>query len=80
VEVVPYRAGAHGGLLGAFVIAEFDDTPAIVHLETAAGGQIAEEPSMVAQVRLSFDTLRSENIPRGAPRELIMKFVEEKWT
>jgi transcriptional regulator with XRE-family HTH domain len=80
VEVVPYSAGAHGGLLGAFVIAEFDDAPAIVYLETAAGGQIAEEPSMVAQVKLSFDTLRSEGLPRGASRDLIMKVAEEKWT
>ena len=80
VEVVPYSAGAHGGLLGAFVIAEFEDAPAIVYLETAAGGQIAEEPSMVAQVMLSFDTLRSEGLPRGASRDLIMKVAEQKWT
>jgi transcriptional regulator with XRE-family HTH domain len=79
VEVVPYGAGAHGGLLGAFVIAEFEDAPAIVYLETAAGGQIAEEPSMVAEVMLTFDTLRSEGIPRGASRDLIMKVAEEKW-
>ncbi len=80
LEVVPYSTGAHGGLLGAFVIAEFEDAPAIVYLETAAGGQIAEDPSMVAQVRLSFDTLRSEGLPRGASRDLIMKVAEEKWT
>lgn len=80
VEAVPYSAGAHGGLLGAFVIAEFEDAPAIVYLETAAGGQIAEEPSTVAQVMLTFDTLRSEGLPRGASRDLIMKVAEEKWT
>ena len=80
VEVVPYSAGAHGGLLGAFVIAEFEDAPAIVYLETAAEGQIAEEPSMVAQVMLTFDTLRSEGLPRGASRDLIMKVAEERWT
>jgi transcriptional regulator with XRE-family HTH domain len=80
VQVVPYSAGAHGGLLGAFVIAEFVDAPAIVYLETAAGGQIAEDPSMVAQVMLIFDTLRSEGLPRGASRHLIMKVAEETWT
>jgi len=80
VEVVPHDAGAHGGLLGAFVVAEFEQAPAIVYLETAAGGQISEEPSTVAQVLLTFDTLRSEGIPRGASRELIMKVAEEKWS
>jgi transcriptional regulator with XRE-family HTH domain len=79
VEVVPYAAGAHGGLLGAFVVAEFEDAPAIVYLETAAGGQIVEGASTVAEVMLVFDTLRSEGLPRSTSRDLIMK-VAEKWT
>jgi hypothetical protein len=80
VEVVPYGAGAHSGLLGAFVVAEFEDAPAIVYLETAAGGQIAEGADMVSQVMLTFDTLRSESLPRGVSRDLIMKVAEETWT
>ncbi len=80
VEVVPYGAGAHSGLLGAFVVAEFEDAPAIVYLETAAGGQIAEGADMVAQVMLTFDTLRSESLPRGISRDLITKVAEETWT
>jgi hypothetical protein len=80
VEVVPYGAGAHSGLLGAFALAQFENAPAIVYLETAAGGQIAEAPATVAQVMLTFDTLRSESLPRGISRDLIMKVAEEKWT
>jgi transcriptional regulator with XRE-family HTH domain len=80
VEVVPYGAGAHSGLLGAFALAQFENAPAIVYLETAAGGQIAEAPGTVAQVMLTFDTLRSESLPRGISRDLIMKVAEEKWT
>jgi hypothetical protein len=80
VEVVPYGAGAHSGLLGAFVIAEFEDAPAIVYLETAAGGQIAEGADTVTQVMLTFDTLRSEGLPRGISRDLITKVAEEIWT
>jgi transcriptional regulator with XRE-family HTH domain len=80
VEVVPYSAGAHSGLLGAFVIAEFDDAPAIAYLETAAEGQTIEEPSVVTRIALTFDTLRSEALPRSASRDLIMKVAEERWT
>jgi transcriptional regulator with XRE-family HTH domain len=79
VEVVPYSAGAHSGLLGAFVIADFDDAPSIVYLETAAEGETVEESSMVAKVALTFDTLRSEALPRGASRDLIMKVADEQW-
>jgi hypothetical protein len=80
VEIVPFAAGGHIALLGAFVIAEFEDAATIVYLETAAGGQIAEQPSMVSEVKLIFDALRSECLPRRASRELIMKAVEDRWT
>jgi transcriptional regulator with XRE-family HTH domain len=80
VQVVPYEAGAHSGLLGAFAIAEFDDAPSIVYLETAAEGQTVEEPSVVAKVALTFETLRSEALPRSASRDLIMKVAEQRWT
>jgi transcriptional regulator with XRE-family HTH domain len=80
VEIVPYGAGAHSGLLGALVIAEFEDAPAIVYLETAAGGQIAEGADVVAQVTLTFDTLRSESLTHRLSRDMIMKVAEETWT
>ena len=35
IQVVPYSAGPHSGLLGAFVIAELDDSPPIAYLETS---------------------------------------------
>jgi len=80
VEVIPYAAGAHSGLLGAFAIAEFTDAPPVAYLESAAGGQIAEDRSVVAGVLLTFDTLRSEALPRTVSRDLIMKAAEERWT
>jgi len=79
IQVVPYSAGAHSGLLGAFVIAEVDDTPPIAYLDTAAEGETIEEPSVVAQVLLTFDSLRSEALPHGASRDMIMRVAEERW-
>jgi hypothetical protein len=80
IEVIPYGAGAHSGLLGAFVIADFVDAPSIVYLETTDGGQVVEQPSAVARLALIFDTLRSDALPRRLSRDLIVKVAEEKWT
>jgi transcriptional regulator with XRE-family HTH domain len=80
IQVVPYSAGAHSGLLGAFVIAEVDDAPPIAYLETAAEGETVEEPSVVAHVALTFDTLRSDALPQGASRDVIVKVVQQRWT
>jgi hypothetical protein len=80
IQVVPFEAGAHAGLLGAFVIASFDGTSDIVCLETAASGQVTETPSVVAEVALTYDTLRSQALPVTASRKLIMKVAEQKRT
>jgi hypothetical protein len=58
----------------------WEDAPAIVYLETAAGGQIVEGTDVVAQVALTFDTLRSESLTHRLSRDMIMKVAEEKWT
>jgi transcriptional regulator with XRE-family HTH domain len=80
VQVVPSSAGAHAGLLGAFIIADLDGSPGMVYLETAAEGYDTDSPAAVAQAVLRFDTLRSEALPRAASRDLILKIAGERWT
>jgi transcriptional regulator with XRE-family HTH domain len=80
VEVIPYGTGAHSGLLGAFVIADFVDAPSIVYLETSNGGQMVEKPSAIEEEALIFDSLRSDALSRRQSRDLIMKVAEEVWT
>lgn len=80
IQVIPHSAGCHIGLLGAFVAAEFRDSPGVVYLENAADGQTAEDVATVSTVLLRFDTLRSEALPRGASHEMIMRVAEQQWT
>jgi transcriptional regulator with XRE-family HTH domain len=78
VHVIPAEVGAHIGLLGAFAIAGFaGDAPGIVYFESPDEGQTTMDPATVARIILTFDTLRSEALPRGASRDLIMKEAEE---
>jgi transcriptional regulator with XRE-family HTH domain len=79
IQVVPYSAGPHSGLLGAFVIAELDDSPPIAYLETAAEGETVEDPSVLARLALTFDNLRSKALPDVASRDMIVKIAEERW-
>jgi transcriptional regulator with XRE-family HTH domain len=80
IQIIPASAGAHAGLLGGFVVADLDGSPGMVYLETAAEGQMADSPAIVAHVGFRFDALRSEALPRAASRDLIMKVAQEKWT
>jgi transcriptional regulator with XRE-family HTH domain len=80
IQVIPSSAGAHAGLLGAFVIADMEGSPSMVYLETSAEGQVTDSPATVAHTRYRFDSLRSEALPRPASRALILKIAEEECT
>lgn len=80
VQIVPAEAGAHAGLLGAFIIAGFDGAPSILYAETAVEGQTIEKSALVSKAALAFDRLRAEALPRGASRDLIGKVAEGRWT
>jgi Domain of unknown function (DUF5753) len=79
IQLIPNAVGAHEGVNGSFVIADFADSPGIVYLETALTGMVIERPQDVAAVPLTYDTLRTEALPRAASMEFL-KEVAKAWT
>ena len=61
---MPYRAGAHAGTTGPFVILDFEEPtdPATVYVETLAGDIYLEERSDVNRYTLAFDRLRAASL------------------
>jgi transcriptional regulator with XRE-family HTH domain len=59
LQVVPYRAGAHAGTAGPFVILDYPDPsdPAVVYVETLAGDIYLEERTDVNRYTIAFDRL-----------------------
>jgi len=79
VQVLPYSAGGHTGLLGAFTIADLGGSAGTVNVEDITDGRVFEDPGMVSRVTLRYKSLQSEALPKGASRELIAKVAEERW-
>jgi transcriptional regulator with XRE-family HTH domain len=79
IQVVPYSAGGHTGLLGAFTIADLNGSPGTVNVEDITDGRVFEDPGMVSRVTLRYKSLQSEALPKGASRELIARVAEERW-
>lgn len=78
VQVIPLDVGGHCGLAGAFAIAaETDGSPRAAYIDAITEGYIAETPAVLAEVCTAFDALRSEALPRGASKDLILKWAEE---
>lgn len=80
VQVVPLDVGAHQGLNGgAFVIADLPDAASVAYQDTALAGQILESADDIESLMLTWDTLRSEALPRNASMALIER-AQEIWT
>lgn len=78
IQILPYSAGRHIGLLGAFIIADFHAAQSIVFKDDISGGQVVEDADVVSEVALHFSSLRSEALPKAASRDLILKVAEER--
>jgi len=79
IQIVPATVGEYAGLDGAFVIAEFADRPSIVYLGTIMTGFTIERAEHVAEVKLSYETLRAEALSPAASLAL-MKEIAQTWT
>ena len=75
VEVVPFSAGGHYALLGAFALVEQAERR-IGYMETISEGYIVERPATLAWLGLAFDTVRGETLSRAASRDFIMRRAE----
>jgi len=76
VKIVPAGLGAHGGLLGAFILARPTGT---LYLETAVEAQITGDEAFRERATLLFDRLTDDALARGASRDLILKVANEQW-
>jgi Domain of unknown function (DUF5753) len=77
IQVIPFGAGAHGGLRGgAFIVADFDGATTIAYQDAASSGQIIEGAAEVDALALTWDTLRLDALPRTASISLITSVAE----
>jgi hypothetical protein len=79
LQVIPLAAGAHQGMSGNFMIAEFGQGPPLAYQDTAARGQIIEDQDDIGAIGVMWDTLKSEALPRGTSLELLEE-VAKSWT
>ncbi len=79
VQVLPFDAAAHPGMLGPFLVASFDSDRDSAYLDNALDGQVTERRNQVARITLLYDSLRSVALSPGESTELIMKVADETW-
>jgi hypothetical protein len=65
VRILPWTAGAHPSMKGAFTVLDFDnpDDPALVYIETHLGSRYLEQPKQVSEYRRIFQLLHDRAVP-----------------
>jgi hypothetical protein len=79
LQVIPYSAGAHAGMLGSFVIMQFDDetVPDVIYLDNMAGNLFLESEVEVRRYRLAFEHLRADAMSPDGSRAHVAAIRDE---
>lgn len=80
LQVIPFRAGAHPGMPGSFVLMSFPDAadPEIVYTDSMAGEVFLEAEADVSRYGLIFDNLRAIAMSPADSRLLIAHTMHEE--
>jgi transcriptional regulator with XRE-family HTH domain len=64
IRILPWTAGAHASMKGAFTILDFDDPedPALVYIETHAGSRYLEQSQQITEYRRIFGLLKQRAV------------------
>jgi transcriptional regulator with XRE-family HTH domain len=79
ILVLPFTAGAHAAMTGAFMLVEFPDPadPPFVYLEYLTGARYIEEDQEVARYRVAFEDLTASALSRTRSAALIREVIKE---
>jgi transcriptional regulator with XRE-family HTH domain len=73
LQVIPFKAGAHAGMPGSFVLLRFPEAevPDVVYIDSMAGDLFLEDESAVSRYTLVFDHLRAVAASPDVSKSLI---------
>jgi transcriptional regulator with XRE-family HTH domain len=65
IRILPWSAGAHAAMLGAFAMLDFDerDDPAVVYVELQVGARYLEKPTELDEYRRVFNLTLHQTVP-----------------
>lgn len=77
VQILPFEAGAHAGVLGGFTMLDFAEASPIVYLELP-GTDLYEEGDVAERYKLLFDKLREQALPEALSLKLVTEVANGK--
>ncbi|MFF4493465.1 helix-turn-helix domain-containing protein [Streptomyces sp. NPDC001546] len=79
VQILPFAAGAHVGLMGEFNLLRFEDDPDLVYTEDFVQGHMTANPQAVREGSLRYDHLQAASLSVEDSAALIARVMEERY-
>ncbi|MEU1816633.1 helix-turn-helix transcriptional regulator [Streptomyces roseifaciens] len=77
LQVIPFKAGTHTGLDGAYTVFHFEVGSPVVAVEPLTTSHYLEEDGQVARYDVAFDRLRTQALDLEASRDFIARIAKE---
>ncbi|MFF8604498.1 Scr1 family TA system antitoxin-like transcriptional regulator [Streptomyces sp. NPDC015346] len=77
IQILPFEAGAHPGLMGEFTLLRFEDDPDIVYTEDFVQGHMTANPTAIREGSLRYDHLQAAALSVDDSAALIARVMEE---
>ncbi|MFC8588666.1 Scr1 family TA system antitoxin-like transcriptional regulator [Streptomyces sp. NPDC057217] len=79
IQILPFAAGAHAGLMGSFNLLRFEDDPDLVYTEDFVQGHMTADSAAFREGSLRYDHLRAAALSVEKSAELIARVMEERY-
>ncbi|MEV0000292.1 helix-turn-helix transcriptional regulator [Streptomyces sp. NPDC050848] len=79
IQMLPFEAGAHTGLMGSFTLLRFEGDPDIVYTEDFVQGHMTANPGAIREGSLRYDHLQAAALSVEDSVALIARVMEERY-
>ncbi|MGW6574879.1 helix-turn-helix domain-containing protein [Streptomyces sp. NPDC054945] len=79
VQILPFEAGAHAGVMGSFNLLRFEDDPDIVYTEDFVQGHMTANPQALREGSLRYDHLQAAALSLEGSAARIARVMEERY-
>ncbi|MDL2078663.1 helix-turn-helix transcriptional regulator [Streptomyces sp. GXMU-J15] len=79
IQVLPYSAGAHTGMMGTFTLLRFDDHPDLFYSESYDQGHMTANPQVIRERSVGYARLQAAALSPEDSADLIARAMEERY-
>ncbi|MFH9585298.1 helix-turn-helix domain-containing protein [Streptomyces luteogriseus] len=79
LQILPFSAGQHAGMMGSFTLLRFDDDPEIHYSESYDQGHMTANPDVIRERSAGYARLQADALSERESAALIARVMEERY-